>query len=289
MQTTLRVLVSAWLAGAGLWGSLAHGQASTPIPHARIVHGKGNIATAWLAEATRRYGHGVLGDDIEAAALVVVTREGKRHTLRLTDESVFEDLTPRLADIDGDGRDEVWTVRSDATDGARLEAYGLISGAVQRVFAADPIGKGYRWLNPVGIDDFDGDGRKEAAYVQTPHIGGILTIVRPHGSRLVVVARARGYSNHALGSTRLDLAAVADLDGDGSADIVLPDQERRQLVVVSLVNGALVERWRSASGAVVAGGLTLVPDAAGWLARFLALDGATAVIAIPTQALRRLR
>ena len=163
MRTAIRFLVLVWLTGTGLWMPIALAQASSPIPHAGIVHGRGNIATVWLAEATRRYGHGVLGDDIEAAALVVVTREGNRYTLRLDDDSVFEDLTPRLADIDGDGQDEVWTVRSDATNGARLEAYGLVDGAVRRVFAAAPIGTGYRWLNPVGIDDFDGWNNRRPA------------------------------------------------------------------------------------------------------------------------------
>jgi hypothetical protein len=36
-----------------------------------------------------------------------------------------------------------------------------------------------RRLNPVGFGDFDGDGAMEVAYVQTPHIGGILIVMRP--------------------------------------------------------------------------------------------------------------
>lgn len=289
MVTAFRLIAPVGLACAWLLVPAALAQVPAPIPHADVVHGQGSIAAAWLAEATRRYAHGVLGDDVEAAALMVETRDGKRVSLRLEDESVFEDLTPRLADIDDDGHDEIWTVRSDAAAGARFEAYGLVDGALTRLYATPPIGTGYRWLNPVGIADFDGDGRKEAAYVQTPHIGGILTIVRPQGSRLRVVARGRGYSNHAMGSTRLDLAAIADLDGDGGAEIVLPDQRRRQLIVVSLAAGELVERWRSAAGSAVSGALTLASDPAGWVARHLTPDGTVATITIPATALRPLR
>ncbi len=267
--------------------SPALAQPPQPIPHGGVAAGQRDIAAAWLAGPTRRYAHAVLGDDVEASELRIETRDGVQLSVRLGDDSVFEDLTPRLADIDSDGRDEVWTVRSDAAGGARLEAYGVIVGALVLRFATTPIGTGFRWLNPLGVADFDGDGRNEAAYVETPHIGGVLTIVRPEGGRLVVVARRRGHSNHAIGSTRLDLAAIADLDASGGADIVLPDQRRERLVVLSLVEGELVERWRSAPGPAVAGALELRMETGGWRARYSTPDGAVVTVAIPElQALR---
>ena len=94
----------------------------------------------------------------------------------------------------------------------------------------------------------------------------------PHGPRLVVVARRRGYSNHAIGSTRLDLAVIADLDRDGGAEIMLPDQRRTRLAVVSLVDGALIERWRGESGPAIGGSLTIETQPAGWVARYLTPD-----------------
>ena len=36
------------------------------IPHARIVSGSRDIRSAWFASPTSRYGHGVLGDRLEA-------------------------------------------------------------------------------------------------------------------------------------------------------------------------------------------------------------------------------
>ena len=38
---------------------------------------------------------------------------------------VFEDRLPRLADLDGDGRDEIIVVESDAIRGAALVVLGL--------------------------------------------------------------------------------------------------------------------------------------------------------------------
>ena len=154
------------LSGAVCVG-IASSQASQPVPdglvpHASVVEGTGGVAAAWLAEPTDDYPHGVLGDDLEGGALAVRLRDGTTHIFRLDDGSVFEDLTPRLADIDGDGRDEVWTVRSDSRHGTRLEAYTMVDGALRRRYATAPIGIGFRWLNPLGIGDIDGDGSAEA-------------------------------------------------------------------------------------------------------------------------------
>lgn len=266
----------------------AAAQQPMPIPHGTVATGARDISAAWLTEPTRRYRHAVLGDDVEAAAIAVRARGGAQYLFRLQDDSVFEDLTPRLADIDNDGRDEVWTVRSDAAQGARLEAYSIVEGELRRRFATSPIGTGYRWLNPVGVADFDGDGQREAAFVSTPHIGGILTIVQPDGARLVAVARRRGYSNHVLGSTRLDLSAIEDLDSDGGAEIVLPDQRRTQLVVVSLADGRLVERMRRSVPGTVDGALRLVRTGIGWRASYITSAGKTSAIEFAVLALKPL-
>ncbi|MGZ0187933.1 MAG: VCBS repeat-containing protein, partial [Alphaproteobacteria bacterium] len=82
-------------------------------------------------------------------------------TYSIPDESVFEDISPRLADIDQDGNQEAWVIRADDIDGARLEAYAVENGALVRRYAGPAIGQGFRWLNPVGVADFDGDGAFE--------------------------------------------------------------------------------------------------------------------------------
>ena len=94
------------------------------IPFGEKVTGSTDIAEAWYTQPTERYPHAVLGDDIEAGAVVVKTRAGEILTAEL-DVAVFEDNTPRLADIDNDGRDKVWVVRSNFVSGARLEAYAV--------------------------------------------------------------------------------------------------------------------------------------------------------------------
>jgi hypothetical protein len=44
------------------------------LPDGEITHGQKDIASAWLIHPTERYGHGVLGDAIEAAGLVLKRR-----------------------------------------------------------------------------------------------------------------------------------------------------------------------------------------------------------------------
>jgi len=241
-----------------------------------------DIREAWLTAPTGRYGHGVFGDGGEYASLAVNTADGRTLAYTIPDGSVFEDLHPRLADFDGDGLTEAWTIRSDTADGARLEAYGVRNGRLVRVLAGPAIGLGFRWLNPVSFGDFDGDDALEAAYVETPHIGGILTVLEAGaGGRLEISARLHTYSNHAFRSRDLDLAAILDIDGDGADDIVLPTQPHDRIAVVSMIGGKLVERWRSDALPAIAGGLRAEKTEAGAIVRYRTKHGGAAWLLIP--------
>jgi hypothetical protein len=213
------------------------------IPHASIVPGSRNIRAVWFAAPTGRYGHAVLGDGIEAAALKAETADGTLLSYWLEDETVFEDLTPRLADLNGDGEDEIIAVRSDPDRGAAVALFGVREGKLVRLAESDPIGLPNRWLNPIGAGDFDGDGKAEIAVIRTPHIGGILMLYRWQGERLEEIGRTSGFSNHAIGSTVLGMSAVLDIDGDGAREILVPDQSRTSLRAVSHAGGQFRTLW----------------------------------------------
>ncbi len=215
--------------------------AAGTIPHATVAVGNRNIRAAWLVAPTSRYRHGILGDAIEAGGLAVEGVDGRRVEFVLGKESVFEDLLPRLHDIDGDEDEEVVVVRSYLQAGAALSVFGLRDGKLVRIAETQPIGRPNRWLNPIGAADFYGDARVELAAVITPHIGGWLTFYRQAGKRLDEVSRWPGYSNHAIGSTALGLSAVLDANGDGVMDVVLPAQDRSILKAVTVVGGTLAE------------------------------------------------
>jgi FG-GAP-like repeat len=210
------------------------------IPHSRVVGGSNDITTAWLADGTDRYAHGVLGDTIEAAALKVRTVAGKTASFTVRSDSVLEDLIPRLVDVDGDGRDEIIVVRSHKDAGAAVVLLGLRGNRLVRLAESVAIGTSNRWLNPIGAADFDGDGQAEVAVVETPHIGGKLLLLKIDGRRLREVGRYAGYSTHIIGSTELGMFAVTDINGDGAPEIILPTQDRKELRAISFAGGKLV-------------------------------------------------
>ncbi len=75
------------------------------------------LNAAWYADPTDRYGHGALGDRIEAATLVVERTDGRRDRFTLPDTEVFEDRAPRIVDFDGFGRFHIVTIVADVTRG----------------------------------------------------------------------------------------------------------------------------------------------------------------------------
>jgi hypothetical protein len=205
------------------------------LPDGRFAAGKREIARAWLAEPTNRYGHGVLGDAIEAASIVVERKDGKRDTVRLGNDSVFEDLEPRIADF-GDG-EKIAVVKSYLAAGSALAVIGERGGRYAILAETPPIGTPNRWLNPAGIADFDGDGAVEIALVRMPHALGRLELWRWSGGMLSKVAETGDTSNHAIGSRNLGQSAVGDFNGDGVADLAIPSFDRRAIRLLSFRGG----------------------------------------------------
>lgn len=208
------------------------------LPDSVVTVGKDGLK-AWLDQPTERYGHGVLGDAIEAGALTIEYSGGARKTLRLDDDAVFEDRIPRFVDMDGDGDHEIILVKAYLDAGAALVLIepGDPQNPPMIVAEAPAIGTPNRWLNPAGVGDIDGDGKPEALVVITPHIGGTLTAYEWQGDQLVVDHEFYGFSNHAIGSRELGLSIVVDLNGDGIAEVVVPDANRHEMTIVSFAGG----------------------------------------------------
>jgi len=231
------------------------------LPHSRVARGSRDIAVVWLAGATDRYRHGVLGDDLEASQLMVETRSGKLIQIDLPPGRVFEDLEPRLVDVDADGQDEIIVVESDKFKGASLAVYGVVDGQLRRMAATSFLGQPYRWLNPLGVGDFDGDGNLDIALVATPHIGGILRLYRFNRATLSQFAEYPGTSTHQMGSTELGLGRV--VSASPRDQLLVPNQARRVLMLLEWSSN----QWQLVARAALPGRLTssLTPsEDGGW-------------------------
>lgn len=187
----------------------------------------GDISRAWYAQPTERYAHGVLGDAIEAGSLVVTAADGRELEFILPDTQVFEDITPRIADLDGNGTNEVITLRASRTGGGGVVLYGLVDGDLRELAAGSENGRPNRWLNIAGFLPRS-DGGLTIYGVRTPHIGGRLFALDFKGGAISERNDiALDVSNHVIGSRELDLSAVGAFGG--RTELVLPSQDRRRL------------------------------------------------------------
>lgn len=208
---------------------LRHPMPKSGLPDGRVATGRTTVAKAWYAEPTGRYPHGILGDPIEAGSLEIETRDGALRSLRLGQDAVFEDLTPRIAVLNGSER--IIAVKSYLSRGSVLAIIDPASATI--IAETPPIGHAFAWLNPAGVADFDDDGATDIALVRQPHVIGQLELWSWRGGHLTKRAEVSGVSNHFIGSRALDMGAVADFDGDGRPDLAVPSFDRRALRLIA--------------------------------------------------------
>ena len=212
--------VGLWLAGQGACGAQT-----------------AEILGAAYLEPTEAYAHGVLGDAIEYRALrLTVSGGGPDRLFRLGPDHVFEDIAPRLVDLDLDGRsDAVLVVETDMARGAAMALYG----ADGKLAETPHIGRSNRWLAPVGAADLDGDGRVELAYVDRPHLAKTLRIWRYEAGNLTQVAEAPGLTNHQIGQ---GFISGGIRDCGAGPEMILADGRWQTIMAARLQNGQITTR-----------------------------------------------
>ena len=199
-----------------------------------------NILSAEYAVPTDRYAHGILGDAIEWAELHIIT-DGADDNLRklyrvvLPPDRVFEDVAPRLVDVDGDGQQEVVVVETRASEGAQLAIYDETG----KIAATPHIGRTNRWLAPIGAADLDGDGAIEIAYIDRPHLAKTLRVWRYLDGALVPVADLPGLTNHRIGERDIG-GGIRDC-GQGP-EMITASADWSRVMATTLQNGQLETR-----------------------------------------------
>lgn len=200
------------------------------------VSHQGPVVAARYFGATQDYPHGVLGDRTEATGLLVHYRDASFDfcdVVQAGPDRVFEDTSPRLVDLDGDGLNEVIVVASHMDHGARLEVYGYPApNTGLGLIAATPyIGTRFRWLAPIGAADLDGDGAMEIAYIDRPHLAKTLRIWRFANGQLTQIASAPGFTNHKIGWAYI---AGGIRDCGAGPEMILASGDWREIMAVRL-------------------------------------------------------
>ncbi|WP_245819028.1 FG-GAP repeat domain-containing protein [Marivita hallyeonensis] len=200
-----------------------------------------DIVSATYQGPTDRYPHNVLGDAVEYTTLVVQLSNGAQTSATWQPGMVFEDIAPRLADLDGDGTSEIITIESSDTEGARLGVWGLRDGRLMPLATTPHIGTRFRWLAPAAWEDLDGDGRVEIAYVDRPHLAKTLRVWRyePQADGTAILTEAAslpGLTNHRIG---WDYIAGGTRTCGQGPEMIMADANWTQVVAVRFDGSAL--------------------------------------------------
>lgn len=205
------------------------------LPEQAISISRDKSVYAQYTNPTERYNHRVMGDGVEGGQLVVIV-DSIFYEIELAENYVFEDIRPRLFDVDQDGNLEIITIRTEITQGAGIVIYKVINNQLVEYAYVPEIGLPSRWLNIVAINDLDDDGIIELTWIQTPHIGGILKIAKIEPGELTVLDELSQYSNHGYGDRNLCLSVLTQQDQEKV--FYVPTQDRTQIVGFKYNNNA---------------------------------------------------
>jgi hypothetical protein len=206
------------------------------------LDGDGAPEAVVLSDPTDGRPRGALGERADATSVTVVDVGAFGLAVRarhlLAPPAVFAGVMAVLAPLGGRGAALLLTGGSPGQEGT-LQVLAWREGGLALVAAAP----GQPWAHLIGATDLTGNGGPEIVAVADPHQGGVLTAYRRRGAALAAVGRASGYASHAPGSRNLDQALVADFDGNGRPEVVVPRQSRDVLAGLELAGDRFVERW----------------------------------------------
>jgi hypothetical protein len=189
------------------------------------------------SDPTLRYRHGVLGDEVEAAAATVIepsTLAPRAHWTATSDVVIEE---RRLLPFPAADRGGLVATLSGGGDGGAIAvlAYGRADAARElRVVARAPgLGRERRWRHVLGASG------PRIYTVATPHVGGPLerfTFTRtPDGARLAREAYDLPVTSHRIGRRELDLGRLLPRAPADAADLDLLLLPGRDLASLRLI------------------------------------------------------
>ncbi|MCQ3812058.1 MAG: hypothetical protein KTV68_16055 [Acidimicrobiia bacterium] len=212
-----------------------------------------------LAEPTDRYPHSALGDNLEATAVAVVTvGVNEVEMVYRSENDVIESIAPLLADVDGDGIDDVaLTVSNDR------EAWIVVASSGGGVVAiSDPVDRLLGWRQLVAVGPLGPGGEFEIAEVLYPDANGSIRFLSLAGDDLNVVATRTGYRSHEFGSRNLEQVLAADVDRDGRIEVIIPTLDRQNIAGVLHGPDGAVDMWSRPLGGQLATNIAVLtrPD-----------------------------
>lgn len=203
-----------------------------------------------LAEPTGRYPHSALGDNLEATAVVVVTvGVNEAETIYRSGDDVIESIAPLLADVDGDGINDVALAVSNDRE-TWVVVVSSTGGGV--VATSDPADRRLGWRQLVAVGPLDPKGQTEIAEVLYPDANGQIQFLYLQGSKLEVAATRAGYRPHEFGSRNLEQVVAADVDRDGNVEVIIPTLDRQHIAGVRHGPDGAVDMWSRPLGGTLA-------------------------------------
>lgn len=227
---------------------------------ARGAAGTHDIAEAFYADPTGRLTQISASAGDAYGTLSAFDRANVLHDFPADPDHAFTGRGPKLADLDGDGNDEIVSLEMGAA-GSRIAIFRLTLAGLERLAMTPNAGDPQALLDLLGIADIDGDGTLDILVSRTGAGGGRLEAYTYASRSLRMTWTVPGVVTALPGSKISNVAAIEDYDGDQLPDILVPGRDARSIRLLTFRDRALAEPLRIPLPAAISSNFkTVLPD-----------------------------
>jgi hypothetical protein len=225
-----------------------------PVPHpllkdkvenSAVSYGKTEIQYAYFADVVEGALSPILGKLPVGRTLVASLKNVADVRFSLPAGYVYENTAPVVIDLNNDGLEEIVATETNTQTGTSvLGLYIPVEGRLKRMANSPALPQGH-WVDALGTLDWQEDGKPSILAIEAPNINGFLQFYGMKDGKMESVRREYGYSSRIVGTPLAPTVLLADMDDNGTQELMIPRNSMDALTILSFTKGLMTRLYET--------------------------------------------
>jgi hypothetical protein len=215
------------------------------VENSAVSYGKTEVQYAYFADVVEGAFSPILGKLPVGRTLVATLKNGGDLRFSLPAGYVYENTAPVVIDLNNDGLEEVVATETNTQTGTSvLGLYIPVEGRLKRMANSPALPQGH-WVDALGTLDWQEDGKPSILAIEAPNINGFLQFYGMRDGKMESVRREYGYSSRIVGTPLSQTILLADMDDNGTQELMIPRNSMDALAILSFTKGLMTRLYET--------------------------------------------